>query len=65
MLFYKYLGIWRALPLVTLVFSLGRSMSHIKKKYGIWAAVITHYGITIAGAALLFYIKSFTEVKIA
>jgi hypothetical protein len=65
MLFYKYLGFWRALPLVTLVFSLGRSMSHIKKKHGIWSAVITHYGITFAGWTLFLYIKWFTDVKIA
>ena len=64
MLFCKYLGIWRALPLVTLVFSLGRSMSHIKQKYGIWSAVITHYGITIAGGTLLLYVKCFTDLKI-
>lgn len=64
MLFYRYFGFWRALPLVTLVFSLGRSMSHIKSKYGIWSAVITHYGITVAGCTLFFYIKWFTDVKI-
>ncbi len=39
-------------------------MSHIKTKYGIWAAVITHYGITIAGSTLFAYIKCFTDVKI-
>lgn len=50
--------------MITLVFSLGRSMSHIKKKYGIWAAVITHYGITLAGTTLLLYIKHFTDIKI-
>jgi hypothetical protein len=39
-------------------------MKHIKTKYGIIAAIMTHYGITFAGFALLLYLKIFTHVKI-
>ena len=49
---------------VTSFFSVGRSMSHIKNKYGFISAIITHYGITIAGLSLYIYIKYFTGIKI-
>jgi hypothetical protein len=62
--FYNKIGIWRSLPLVTSFFSVGRSMSHIKNKYGFISAIITHYGITIAGLSLYVYIKNFTVIKI-
>jgi hypothetical protein len=39
-------------------------MSHIKQKYGIITAIVTHYGITLAGFALIFYVKKFKDVTI-
>ena len=39
-------------------------MSHIKNKYGIIAAIITHYGITIAGLTLYLYVQYFTHIRI-
>jgi hypothetical protein len=49
---------------VTSFFSVGRSMGHIKEKYGIISAIITHYGITLAGFSLFSYIAIFTSIKI-
>lgn len=37
-------------------------MKYIKNKYGIVTAIMTHYGITLAGYALLFYLKHFTKI---
>jgi hypothetical protein len=45
-------------------YSIGRSMKHIKNKYGIVASIMTHYGITFAGFALIGYLKIFTKVQI-
>jgi hypothetical protein len=39
-------------------------MKHIKEKYGIIASIIAHYGITLAGFALLLYLRHFTKVHI-
>jgi hypothetical protein len=57
------LGFWRAQPFVLTFYSIGRSMKHIKNKYGIIAAVMTHYGITFAGYALLLYLKHVAKVN--
>ena len=62
-LFSKYVGFWRALPLVGTFFSVGRSMSHIKEKYGIISSVVSHYGITFGGLVLYVYLRAFTDTK--
>jgi len=33
-------------------------MTHIKNKFGIVSAVVTHYGITLAGAIIFVYVRS-------
>jgi|JI6StandDraft_1071083.scaffolds.fasta_scaffold01349_5 hypothetical protein len=57
-LFSHFLGFWRSLPLVGTFNSVGRSMTHIKNKFGIVSAVVTHYGITLAGVVISVYVRS-------
>lgn len=61
-LFSKYVGFFRAVPLVGTFFSVGRSMNHIKNKYGIASSVVTHYGISLGGFALYLYLKATTDI---
>lgn len=61
-LFSRYVGFWRAVPLVGTFFSVGRSMSHIKTKYGIISSIVTHYGISLGGFALYIYLKLTTDI---
>ena len=61
-LFSKYVGFFRAVPLVGTFFSVGRSMSHIKEKYGIASSIVTHYGISLGGFALYCYLKATTDI---
>lgn len=61
-LFGRYVGYFRAVPLVGTFFSVGRSMSHIKEKYGIFSSIITHYGISLGGFSLYIYIKLTTSM---
>ena len=61
MLFSSYVGFWRALPLVFTFFSVGRSMSHIKMKYGIMSSIVAHYGISFGGLVLYLYLVGFTS----
>jgi hypothetical protein len=61
-LFSQYVGFFRAVPLVGTFFSVGRSMSHIKNKYGIVSSIVTHYGISIGGFALYLYLKLTTSM---
>ena len=63
-LFSTFLGFWKAVPFVLTFYSIGRSMKHIKNKWGILASILTHYGITLAGFALLLYLRLFTHVQI-
>ena len=58
-LFGHLLGTWKALVFVGTFFSVGRSMSHIKERFGIVTAVLTHYGITLSGVVIYFVIRVF------
>lgn len=60
-LFTNLLGFWKAIMFVGIFFSIGRSMSHIKEKFGIISAIITHYGITLAGFVMYMLIKHVYE----
>lgn len=62
-LFGWYVGFWRAVPLVGTFFSVGRSMSHIKQKYGIVSSIIAHYGITCGGFVLYLYLRYLTNTQ--
>jgi hypothetical protein len=33
-------------------------MTHIKNKFGIVTAIVTHYGITLAGVVIYAYVRS-------
>lgn len=61
-LFTQYVGFYRAIPLVGTFFSVGRSMSHIKNKYGIVSSIVTHYGISLGGFGLYIYLKLTTNM---
>ncbi len=61
-LFTKYVGFFRAVPLVGTFFSVGRSMSHIKSKYGILSSIVTHFCISFGGLALYIYLRLTTDI---
>ena len=60
-LFANLLGFWKSIMFTGIFFSIGRSMSHIKEKFGIISAIITHYGITFAGFVMYMLIKHVYE----
>ena len=60
-LFMNLLGFWKSIMFTGIFFSIGRSMSHIKEKFGIVTGIITHYGITLAGVVMYLLIKHVYE----